>query len=517
MRIASTSLRTKLVLWIALVFLAIDVGLVTALSIARIETFRRELYEEVRDWASKISHNLVVLEPEWTVDQPAKPEELRFNLPVPSFDLVRYPCGVIVRNKGGEIVAQTGLLRPDLVPMTLLQSMVQGPVGEVRETLELDLTRTTIGSPRPHVVLTMPVFRIEPNRIEYVQVVAPRALVEPALSDFADLIILGVLIGGPIALLAAWVVAGRVVAPIEQLAQAARSVRPDRIGERIDVDPSSSEISALQGELNEALARLELGFRGQERFIGDVSHELRTPLAVLLAEAGLLRHGETDVERYRTFVDSTEEELRRLARLVDGFLRLTRVEMTREPLLREEVEVNDLVVDATRHVGGYARRGGVHLVPHIAPPDDEGDGPIVRGDPELLRTMLENLIRNAVRFSPHGAPVVIEVECEGAVVRVVVRDQGPGIPPENLERVFERFVRLEQHDGGQGGSGIGLAIARNVALLHRGTIWAGNAPTGGCVMTVELPRGGGEDDESTDLSPGALANGAAEGKESGSA
>ena len=492
------SLRTKLVLWFALVFLAIDAGLVAALSIVRRDAFAVELFDEVRTWTVGYVNNLIIQNQEWTVESPALARELESVFPIARFDPDQFPAGVILRDDQRRVIGSSRVLDATALPVDVNAIVTQGPLTERRSVVSAEVALAALGVEAPHTVLTMPIYWSQPvPRIGHIQIVFPSELVRPSLADFAGLIIFGIVFGGAFAVLAAWWLAGRVVAPIEQLARAAREVRPDRIGERIRVDPTNAEMAELQRELNEALARLELGYRAQERFIGDVSHELRTPLAVLLAEAGLIPQQESDVTRYRNFVDSTEEELRRLARLVEGFLRLTRVEMTREPLLREAVEVNDLVVDATRHVEGYARRASVHLVPNLALPDDDGEGPVVRGDPELLRTMLENLLRNAVRFSPTGAPVQIAVERDEEDVRIVVRDRGPGIPPDNLERVFQRFVRLEQ-DGERekGGSGIGLAIARNVAVLHRGDIRASNDEAGGCVMTVFLPSGEGGEGES---------------------
>jgi signal transduction histidine kinase len=493
--VTTGSLRTKLVLWFALVFLAIDAGLVTALAIVRGESFEALLMADVREWTRGLAASITVDEPDWTPENPATEEELEFYFPlIPSFDHEVFPAGVVLRHRNGAIIGSARIYAPGELPMSLVQGLVQGPILEVVTEISAEDSLVVLGVEEEHTLLTMPIYRLDPNRIEYIQVVVPQAVLTPSLTVFANIIILGIVIGGAFSVLAAWVVARHIVAPIEQLALAARGLHPDRIGERIRVDTSNSEMAELQRELNEALARLELGFRGQERFIGDVSHELRTPLAVLLAEAGLLNPEKTNIARYRSFVSSTEEELRRLARLVDGFLRLTRVEMTREPLLKEEVEINDLIIDATRNVGDYAKRAGVHLVPNLALPDDEGDGPQVLGDPELLRTMLENLLRNAVRFSPTGAPVSIDVEREAEEVKMIVRDKGPGIPPENLERVFTRFVRLEQRgQQEQGGTGIGLAIARNVAVLHRGSIQASNAVQGGCIMTVSLPMGSGEE------------------------
>jgi two-component system OmpR family sensor kinase len=257
------------------------------------------------------------------------------------------------------------------------------------------------------------------------------------------------------------------------------------------VDTTDDEIARLQEELNSALERLEAGFRAQDEFISNVSHELRTPIAVLLTESQVIKLSTQDQARWRAFADQVEEQMQHLGGIVESFLTLTRAGLDQQRL-RELVRINDVVLDSVQSCRAYAARHGVPLVPRLVESED-GEAQ-VHGDPELLRTMLDNLVRNAVAHSPEGGAVEIEAVAEDGHLVLRVRDHGPGIPPEYLERVFERFVQVPAgkraaREGRErrAGTGLGLAIASNVAQLHMGTIRAANNPDGGCTFTVALP------------------------------
>jgi heavy metal sensor kinase len=289
------------------------------------------------------------------------------------------------------------------------------------------------------------------------------------------------------AAIASWILAGRALAPIGRIAEQAERFTAANLGERIAPDPGEDEISRLVAVINAMLDRLETAFRAQERFIADASHELKTPLSVLMAEAQILEQQARRPEEYGQFVSSTQDQLRQLTRLIDSLLTLARADAG-FPLSRTEpVSLNDVVTEATQRCEAMAQHRMVRLVPRLVPPTGEGVEPIVEGDRHLLRTVVENLVRNAVRYSPIEQAVEIEVGLTPQSATVTVRDDGPGIPPEDLERVFNRFFQIPRGDVSTQGAGLGLAIARGVVQLHRGTISAQNRLEGGCAFTIELP------------------------------
>jgi len=152
------------------------------------------------------------------------------------------------------------------------------------------------------------------------------------------------------------------------------------------------------------------------------------------------------------------------------------------------VSVNELVIEAGQRCQPLAQAGDIRLVPVLAMPKAEESELQVEGDAALLKAMTENLIRNAVRVSPVNGAVEVKVSAADSQAVIAVRDNGPGIPPEQLERVFEPFYRLERDPQHEHGTGLGLAIARGVANLHGGDIRASNRPGGGCEFIVHLRK-----------------------------
>jgi nitrogen fixation/metabolism regulation signal transduction histidine kinase len=228
------------------------------------------------------------------------------------------------------------------------------------------------------------------------------------------------------AAIAGWLIAGIAVRPLQRLIQFAAGLRPDNLQEPIDIGGSrASELTDLQAELDRMRQRLETGYEAQERFVANVSHEIKTPIATVLTEAQTLPKGLAVPGDVRQFIESTQDEMRRLGRLVESFLMLTRVRHGK-PLesTARTVGVNDVVMDSIQHCWKTAEQHSVHLLPELAL---EGDRELkVRGDPDLLRTMVDNLIRNAIRFSPKDQPIPIIVRHDGDHVSVCVRDKGPG-------------------------------------------------------------------------------------------
>ena len=297
------------------------------------------------------------------------------------------------------------------------------------------------------------------------------------------------LVAMPIGLLSAvvsgWFIAGIAVAPLHELSRVARRLSPESIGRSLSQSTYATEVAELQRELENARRRIEHGFLAQERFMSNVSHELKTPIAVILTELQTLRLQDADPQT-RDFLRSVEQEMRKLGRLVDSFLLLTRVREGKSRARLERVQVNDLVLDAVGRSGSMATQHAVRLEPSLPSDDDHLDLAVV-GEPELLRTMLDNLVRNAIRFSPSEGTVRIEPLVDGATVVIRVRDQGPGIPPELVDRVFDRFAQAKSEERRGRGHGLGLEIAQGIAEMHAGIIRVRNLPEGGCEFSVSLP------------------------------
>jgi heavy metal sensor kinase len=289
------------------------------------------------------------------------------------------------------------------------------------------------------------------------------------VQDAADRVLMLVVLAGPVALLIAalggWWLARKALRPVGQMASEAERIEIDRLDERIAVPAARDELARLAVTLNAMLDRLGRGVELRERLIADASHELRSPLAVMRAEIDVaLDAGEPT----REVLESAREEVDRLARIVEDLLTLARLDAGEMPREREPVAL-----------GALAREVAEDLAPLGVAIEVRGDDVTAIGDRHHVRHALANLVDNAVKASPSGAVVTVTAFRAQDAVGLTVIDSGPGIPAHELERIFERFARL---DGArrreQGGSGLGLAICREIAAAHGGTVTVTSSDAG---------------------------------------
>jgi len=310
-----------------------------------------------------------------------------------------------------------------------------------------------------------------------------------------------------------WMVSGLVVNRIDRVAKAVREVVPTRLDDRVEIPAGNDEIGRMTRDLNSMLERMAVAFRSQERFMSEVSHELKTPLSALLTEAQVLKQmraaprysvpginpqqlAETRraLEPYERFVLSVEEEMRWLGKLVESFLMLARFGHGKQFVAEAIVPMNDVVLDAVEHSSLYARQHGVKLALTLYDAGENQPEALIRGDAELLRVVADNLIRNAVQFSKKGDSVFVRLQYEppssdhpAGMLVFSVKDQGPGVPPDYAERIFDRFQQAPSKAATRRGSGLGLTISKSIVDLHAGTIDLRNDPEGGCTFRIRLP------------------------------
>ena len=204
----------------------------------------------------------------------------------------------------------------------------------------------------------------------------------------------------------------------------------------------------------------------KSEFVSTASHELRTPLTALRGALGLLTQKPEQLDprtlRLLTIAGSNTD---RLIRMVGDILDLERIESGRLELDVQSVAVDAVVEQSVQGVRALAEQAGIALVSEVAPA-------LVRADPDKLVQVLINLLGNAIKFSEAGTTVLVSAERQGEMLRLTVRDQGRGIPPEQVERIFDRFIQVDASDArARGGSGLGLAIARAIVEQLGGRIW----------------------------------------------
>lgn len=334
------------------------------------------------------------------------------------------------------------------------------------------------GADQPYVVVTEDA---EVGDREYVVSVA--ASLED-VDDSTAALLPPLLVGVPLVLLlvggTTWAVATRALAPVERIREEVEQITGDRLDRRVPEPPSRDEIHRLARTMNQMLERLEGSRERQQRFVADASHELRSPLAsirqtaeVAQAHPGALPEGE--------LAEAVLEESGRMQRLVEQLLVLTRAGEAAGTHASYDVDLDDLALAEARRV----RRGGLEV-------DTSGIGPgRVRGDGVALGQVVRNLVDNAVRHAETTVRLAVRERAEDGRdpdVELVVEDDGPGIPEAERERVFDRFVRLDEARARDaGGSGLGLAIVREIVTAHGGTVAITSSPAGGARVVVRLP------------------------------
>jgi signal transduction histidine kinase len=310
----------------------------------------------------------------------------------------------------------------------------------------------------------------------------PLALVEQAQHGVARAFAIAGAIVLALALLASYLAAARITAPLRRMASVAARVDAGDLAPRMDASPRlAGELGVLTTAFNHMLDRLAEAFAAQREFIADASHELRTPLTVIRGQLEVLvAQEDPPVEEVRRVERLVQAEVTRISRLVDDLLVLAQSERT-DFLRREEIELRSFVAELWDGLSLTARRR-FEL------------GPVPAGtlhaDPDRVAQALRNLARNAIEHTaePDGL-VRLEVRRSAADgVRFTVIDDGPGIPAAERERVFERLHRLDAaRSRAAGGAGLGLAIVRAVAEAHGGRVSAAEAPAGGAQIDLVLP------------------------------
>ena len=278
------------------------------------------------------------------------------------------------------------------------------------------------------------------------------------------------------ALIASWLVAGRALAPLRAVAELAATIgAAEDIGaRRLPTRRGADEVARLTGSFNAMLDRLQGAFDSQRRFVADASHELRTPLTTIQANAALLASRPVEEETRQAATADMVQESARMARLIDGLLTLARADSGLR-LGLVAVDLKAVVDEVCRQAAG--RHAAQRLSVATAAVS-------VDGDEDALRQLLWILLENAFRFATSSVGVTLHAESGWA--RLLVSDDGPGIPSEYRERVFERFYRAEESRTGSH-AGLGLSIASWIVAQHHGRIIAGEALLGGAAFLVDLP------------------------------
>nr|WP_263998556.1 ATP-binding protein [Mycobacterium yunnanensis] len=277
---------------------------------------------------------------------------------------------------------------------------------------------------------------------------------------------------------ATYVLVHRSMRSVDDIRSRVAEITTSDLAERVPVPDSRDEIAALAVTMNEMLARIQAGHEAQKRFVGDASHELRSPLTTIISALEVVvAHPEvlSDDQAGDLVTTTLMPEALRMKVLIDDLLLLARADERGLEIAREDVDLDDLVAEELERL---RRETTLDVQGELEPAR-------LTGDPAALSRVLRNLLDNAVRHA--ASRVRVSVRGGADAVLVTVADDGPGIPPEDRERVFDRFVRLDSdRSRSAGGSGLGLAIVREIVAAHGGQVEVGQGIGTGTSVTVQL-------------------------------
>lgn len=329
-------------------------------------------------------------------------------------------------------------------------------------------------------VLSVPL-RTSRGPVGYLQVGLSLALVDITRSTLATVLIILTLTLMVVVMVTTWALTGEALSQLGMVTDLATQItQADDLSRRIPVtNASQDEVGRLIMAFNQTLERLEKLFDSQRRFLADVSHELRTPLTVIKGEVGLMRlTNQLDEES----LANIEKEVDRLTRLVGDLLLLAQAESGRLPLDFQSVELDTVLLEVLQQMRTLAS-GKVELkLVDI-------DQVLVRGDRDRLKQVMLNLIANAVNYTPPGGEVRLSLQRRDGQAQLLVEDSGPGIPPEDLPHIFDRFYRADpsRKRSENSGFGLGLSIAQWIVQRHGGQIEVESQPGHGARFIVWLP------------------------------
>src|SRR5262245_40372710 len=296
------------------------------------------------------------------------------------------------------------------------------------------------------------------------------AIEEKSLRDtlwtLAAVLAMGIPFAVGLAVAGGYFLAGRVLAPVGAMAAQARQLTAESLAQRLPVDNAEDEFGRLAAVFNDTLSRLQDAFERLRRFTADASHELRTPLTAMRSVGEVALRNTRDAGAYRDVISSMLEEVDRLTRLVESLLTLTRADSGKIHLAPEALDLAGLagnVIDQLRVLADEKQQDltlGAPTPVHAM------------GDVALVRHALTNVIHNAIKYTPNGGAISVELKASlGQQVIIEIRDSGPGIPAAHRDRIFDRFYRVDaSRSREEGGVGLGLAIARWAIEANGGRI-----------------------------------------------
>lgn len=277
-----------------------------------------------------------------------------------------------------------------------------------------------------------------------------------------------------------WLIASRVMRPLQNISSTATRISAGNLSERISVEETENELGRLAQVLNSTFARLETAFAQQKQFTADASHELRTPLAVIISEAQTTLARERNATEYRETVQACLDTAQQMRRLTESLLELARFDAGQQQIDRRPLDIAETVRVAVEQIRPLASESAIQIHCDLNPA-------VSLADSNRLSQVVMNLLSNAIRYNKPNGEIRVSTRSENGAAILTVSDTGTGISPEDLPHIFERFYRGDKARGSDGRTGLGLAISKAIVEAHGGSIEVSSQNGSGATFTVRLP------------------------------
>ena len=276
--------------------------------------------------------------------------------------------------------------------------------------------------------------------------------------------------------------AKKALKPIDRMIKELQKIETEHLRKRLTRHPAKDEISELSGVINEMLSRLENSFNQTRQFTADASHELRTPITIMKAGIEVTLSKERDIHGYQQVLANTLEDLRRLSKIIENLFILAKADAGRYELHTERMNLYPVITEIAEQLKLIAEPKNIFVS------TEKMEDAFVEGDELLIRMLLLNLIDNAVKYTPPNGTIKLSHGKDNGCAKIVIKDNGIGISPEDIPHIFDRFYRASKartadHTGG----GLGLSICQWIVKSHHGTITVESELHKGSIFTVTLP------------------------------
>jgi len=373
---------------------------------------------------------------------------------------------LIILSQKGEVLQANGL--DSLINLPAPRSQTHPEFHTISEENEVDRIR----------VYTLPLLE-DGRSIGWIQTMQSLTNAEESLDRLRTALLVGSGFFSLLAGFAGYFLAGRALAPIDEITNTAHRISTEDLSARLNLPDSGDEVSRLANTFDEMLARIENGFTRERQFTADVSHELRTPLTTMQTILDIIREGERPTQEYRQALDDLAEETNRLHGLVEDLLQLVRGEKDSE-FFREEIDLASLLKDVVDSLQPLAENKRLTLTCNLPP------SLVIFGDTDQLIRLFVNLLDNGIKYTERGS-VTLSAHEQVAYAVIEVADTGIGIPSEHLPHIFERFYRVESSRSSEG-VGLGLSIAEQIIQAHDGRFEVKSEVDTGTTFSVYLPK-----------------------------